>query len=492
VWFCFAKITLKKEVILVEHTRREVLKILNNYHFSIKKSVIYFIFSLIFALTFTYIPTYDGMNEASKATLFIVLFSLGLWVSEAIPAFAVSILLVGLEIVILGEPNGVFAKNQDDWKIFIEPWSSSLIFLFLSGFILASGVSKTKLDMFIAKKVLLLSGDKPSKILMALMGVTFVFSMFVSNTATTVMMLAIIMPIINNLEKNNPFSKAILLGIAISANLGGMGTIIGTPPNAIAVGALGKNAPDFLTWMFYAIPPASLLLVIMYFILLKLYPSNQEHINTTLNQTNENETNLFEKYTVIAIFLTTLILWLTTSIHHIPTAVVAFLPIVVFTATGIIDSEDIRKLPWDVLFLIMGGLSLGLAVSKTGLAVYIANLLPLSSMDEILLVVSFSYLIVIISNFMSNTAAANIIIPIIMAISTSLFPDDTVFLIISAVIIALSSSNAMLLPVSTPPNALVYSSKRLSSRDFLLIGLIVGVLGPLVVIEWLNIIVGMV
>jgi sodium-dependent dicarboxylate transporter 2/3/5 len=101
------------------------------------------------------------MNEASRATLFILLFSLGLWVSEAIPSFAVSLLLIGLEILILGEPNGVYAKTQDDWKIFIQPWSSSLIFLFLSGFILASAIAKTKLDVFISKKVLAISGDKP-------------------------------------------------------------------------------------------------------------------------------------------------------------------------------------------------------------------------------------------------------------------------------------------------------------------------------------------
>jgi sodium-dependent dicarboxylate transporter 2/3/5 len=475
---------------VVEHTRREIAKILKSYTFSIKKSLIFFLLSLIFALFFAYYPDYVGMNEASRATLFILLFSLGLWISEAIPAFAVSLLLVGLEIVILGKPNGVFATTPHQWKMFIEPWSSSLIFLFLSGFILASGVAKTQLDQYIAQKVLLLSGDKPSAILFAIMGVTFIFSMFVSNTATTVMMLTVLLPIIKNLKEKNPFSKALLLGVAVSANLGGMGTIIGTPPNAIAVGALGDKAPDFLTWMFYAVPPATLLMIIFAFVLMKLYPSSEKTLNIAITIDEKHHITLFEKFVVMGTFTITLLLWLTSSLHHMPTAVVAFLPIVVFTVTGVIDSEDIRKLPWDVLFLIMGGLSLGLAVSQTGLAEYIARQLPFENMQPFALVLTFSYLIVVVSNFMSNTAAANILIPIIIALVSSLFPQVTSLLILGAVIIALSSSNAMLLPVSTPPNALVYSTKGLSSKDFLLIGVLVGALGPLIVIEWLNFIVG--
>ena len=471
---------------MVEHTRREIAKILHVYNFSIKKSVVLFVISAIFALCVAFIPTYEGMSEAAHWSLFILLFSLGLWVSEAIPAFSVSLLLIGLQIVILGATHGVFVDQQYDWKIFIAPWSSSLIFLFLSGFILASGVAKTQLDRFIANKVLAISGDKPKHILFAIMGITFVFSMFVSNTATTVMMLAIVSPLILNLEKANPFSKAILLGIASGANLGGMGTIIGTPPNAIAVGALGKNAPDFLTWMFYALPPAAVLLVVVAFVLLWRYPSTQEHLDITLKGNTAATATMVEKYIVITTFIVTLLLWLSSSLHHIPTAVVAFLPIVVFTATGVLESEDMRKLPWDVLFLIVGGLSLGIGVSQTGLATYIAKALPFESMGVMMLLFSFSYLIIVISNFMSNTAATNILIPILVALVTTLYPQNSNLLVGSCVVVALSASNAMLLPVSTPPNALVYSTNKLASKEFLFLGVVVGIIGPLAVLGWLS------
>jgi sodium-dependent dicarboxylate transporter 2/3/5 len=322
-----------------------------------------------------------------------------------------------------------------------------------------------------------------------MMLITFVFSMFVSNTATTVMMLTAIIPIINNLDKNDNFSKALLLGIAISANLGGMGTIIGTPPNAIAVGALGDLAPDFLTWMIYAVPPAIFLVIFLAFTLLKLYPPKIKHITFYFENNQETNTKNTQKYIVIVTFLLTLSLWLSSSIHHIPTAVVAFIPIVVFTVSGVIDTEDIRNLPWDVLFLITGGLSLGLAVSKTGLAAYLANLLPFEAMSSIVLILSFSYLIIIISNFMSNTAATNVLMPILIALVSSLYPSNTQLLIISSVIVALSASNAMCLPVSTPPNALVYSTNKLNTKDFLLMGIISGTIAPLVIFGWFYIII---
>jgi len=465
---------------MIEHTRREVAKILNNYNFSIYRSLFFFTLSLIAAFFIAFYVEYENIPKDAQITLFILIFAMGLWVTEAIPAFSVSLLIVGLEIILLGSPT----HENSNWKIFIEPWSSSLIFLFLSGFILSSAAAKTKLDEYIAKKVLIYSGDTPKNILFSIMGITFIFSMFISNTATTAMVLAVILPIINNLEENNPFSKTLLLGVAIAANLGGMGTIIGTPPNAIAVGALGKDAPNFLEWMFYALPPALILVFVLGFLLLKIYPSSQEHIKIDLKEQSDDKTPMWEKYVVVITFIITLFLWLSTSFHHIPTAVVAFLPIVIFTISGIIDNEDIRKLPWDVLFLIMGGLSLGIAVSSSHLSDYIANLLPFNSLNLFLLLLIFAYFIVLVSNFMSNTAASNIIIPLVIAIITNI-TNNSEFVTIAVLLIALSASNAMLLPVSTPPNALVFATKKIFTKNFLGLGLLVGVLGPLVVFGWL-------
>jgi len=486
---------------LITESRREIAKLLNKFEFSINKTIFLFIFSLITSLMVAFIPHYEGMSSAANWTLFILLFSALLWMTEAIPAFAVSLLLISLEILILGQVDGVYATTQNDWKLFISPWASSLIFLFIGGFILALAASKTKLDIWIAKRVLGISGSDPKNILTGLMAVTFVFSMFISNTATTSMMLTILVPIIYKLKKDNPFNKTLLLGVAAAANIGGMGTIIGTPPNAIAIGALGENAPSFLGWMFYAVPPAIILIVFIRYVLLKLYPSNEstikidfiESINsddeTTAEKNKTTDIPSWHKLTVIVVFITTLLLWLSSSVHHLPTAVVAFLPIVVFTMTGIVDAEDIRTLPWEILLLITGGLSLGLAVSNTGLASWVATAIPTDTLDIFGVVIIFSFLVVLVSNFMSNTAATNILIPIIIAIITG-FTNDNQMLTNTVIIVALSASNAMLLSVSTPPNAIVYSTGMIKSKNFLTIGVIIGLIGPIVIMSWIYMIFG--
>jgi len=479
---------------MVISSRRQIHKLLDKFHFSINHAILYFFLSFVVAYAVAFIPEYVGMNEASNWTLFILVFSAMLWITEAIPAFAVSIFLIGLEIIILGHEGGVFAKNPNDWKMFLSPWASSLIFLFIGGFILSLASSKTQLDIWIAKKVLFISGTKPQNILTGIIAVTFVFSMFISNTATTTMMLAVILPIIASLKQDNPFGKALLIGVAAAANIGGMGTIIGTPPNAIAVGALGDNAPTFLAWMTYAVPPALLIIVIVRFLLLKIYPSTQENIDAnfmqeisnshTLNGHHTHTIPFWHKIVVIVIFSLTIILWLTSSIHHLPTTVVAFVPIVIFTITGIIDSEDIRSLPWDILLLITGGLSLGLAVSKTGLATWLAGSIPLANFDILVIIVLFSFIVVAISNFMSNTAATNILLPIVIAIVSG-FSSDNLLLTNAIIIVALSASNAMLLSVSTPPNAIVYSSGKIHAKDFLILGMVIGIVGPIRIISWI-------
>jgi sodium-dependent dicarboxylate transporter 2/3/5 len=316
--------------------------------------------------------------------------------------------------------------------------------------------------------------------------------MFISNTATTTMMLAVVLPIIASLKQDNPFGKALLIGVAAAANIGGMGTIIGTPPNAIAVGALGDSAPSFVEWMMYAVPPALMIIFLVRILLLKIYPSTQETIDSSFMKeiSNSHKTDdtkvipFWHKTVVIVVFILTVLLWLTGSIHGLPTTVVAFLPIVVFTITGIVDAEDIRSLPWDILLLITGGLSLGLAVSKTGLAAWLANSIPLANLDILVVIVLFSFIVVAISNFMSNTAATNILLPIVIAIVTGFSPDNMI-LTNAIIIVALSASNAMLLSVSTPPNAIVYSSGLIRSKDFLMLGMVIGIIGPTLVISWI-------
>lgn len=477
-------------------TRRHLYTfIYKNFRYPLKNALIKFILSFILSYLLAYIPEY-GLEKHALEMLFILFFASMLWITEAIPAFSVSLLLIGLEIILLGFPDFNFDSSVKDWQYYLNPWSSPLVFLFLAGFIMALAASKTKLDLWMAKFVLFYVGNKPANVLMGLILITFVLSMFISNTATTAMMLTVLTPILASMKEDNSFQKAILLGVVVAANIGGMGTIIGTPPNAIAVGALGEEAPSFLGWMIHALPPAIVIMAIMIFVILKLYPSNEDSINvenikmvshfddSTSNFTAIPTMPSWKKILVVFTFAVTVLLWLTGPLHHIPTTVVSFFPIIVLTIFGIIDVEDIQKIRWDVIILIIGGLSLGAGISKTGLDDWISQIFDLKDIGILLVVVAFAYGIVIISNFMSNTAATNILLPIVIAVSSSFGEHLSAFAVIT---VALCASFAMTLPVSTPPNAIMYSSGKLESKDFIKIGITVGIFAPIVAIAWLKI-----
>jgi len=477
-------------------TRRQLRQFLGSaYKLSLKFIFTAFTLSFIIAFIVAFIPTYTLSQEATN-TLFILVFAAGLWVSEAIPAFAVSLLIIALEIIMLGFPNLDFASGSDAWKVYLQPWSSPLIFLFLAGFIMAAAASKTKLDVWLAKRILFIVGTKPHNIITGLIGITFVLSMFISNTATAAMMMTILVPLLTHIKNNNPFRKSIFLAVMIGANLGGMATIIGTPPNAIAVGILGADAPSFIGWMFLALPPALVVTLILRFVILKLYPSNEnfidltaikevEHFDDSTKKFNKIPTlPSWKKYVTMILFTLTILMWLTGPLHHIPTTVVSLIPIIGFTLFGIIDADDIASIRWDVIILIIGGLSLGLAVSKTGLDMWLASLISTDGLSVLYLMFIFSYLVVIVSNFMSNTAATNIMLPIVIAIAITISENSTQMVVVA---VALSASFAMSLAVSTPPNAIIYASKKVESKDFLLLGAIAGLLGPTIVILWLYI-----
>lgn len=478
-------------------TRRHLKQFFDKaYTMSLQVVFASFTISFFIAFVVAFIPDY-GIDENMTYTLFILLFAAGLWITEAIPAFAVSLLVIALEMVLLGFDNFDFSSGSKEWQVYLQPWSSPLIFLFLAGFIMAAAASKTKLDVWLAKKVLFFVGGRPHNIVTGLIGITYVLSMFVSNTATAAMMMTILLPLLGHIKESNPFQKAVLLSVVIGANLGGMATIIGTPPNAIAVGILGENAPSFIGWIALSLPPSLLVVFILRLVILKVYPSSEpfidlksikevEHFDDSTKQFSKIPTiPSWKKNVTVAIFTMTILLWLTGPLHHIPTTVVSLLPIIGFTLFGILDADDICKIRWDVIILIVGGLSLGLAVSKTGLDIWLATLISTDGMSILWIMFIFSYLVVVISNFMSNTAATNIMLPIVIAIATTISQEASYLAVVA---VALSASFAMSLAVSTPPNAIIFSSKKVHSKDFLILGIITAIIGPVIVIGWLYLI----
>ncbi|MEL4454412.1 SLC13 family permease [Lutimonas vermicola] len=451
----------------------------------IQQKIIYFLLSIIFAFVLTYWINSPDLDQSQVYVLFLLFLSIGLWVTEAVPPFAVGLLIFGFLVFALG---GYYAEidpeNASKYVAkYVQTWSNSVIWLMLGGFVMAEAMQKVGLDKTLFKMTISKFGSKPRNVLLGIMLVTAVFSMIMSNTATTAMMIAAVIPFINTLDKDSPLSKALLIGIPAAASLGGMGTIIGSPPNAIAVDALSNQGIQFgfLEWMIIGFPVAVILVLLFWVFLINKFVPKVATIDLSFLNDLDNETpnnsrifNIKRKI-VLGVLLLTLTLWLTGNLHGIQASAVSLLPIMLLTLLGIVSGNDIRKLPWDTLMLVAGGLSLGLAIQETGLAEYYVKMLNNYNLNIYALMIVFSLLTVILSNFMSNTATTTILIPIAIILVSS-------NKVILPLVIGLSASAALFLPISTPPNAIAFSTGKLEQKDFRAGGLFAGIIGPVVII----------
>jgi len=377
--------------------------------------------------------------------------------------------------------------ESENVKQYVQTWSDSVIWLFLGGFFIAESMKKTALDQSLLKIIVPKLGEQSKNILLGLMLITAFLSMLMSNTATTAMMIASIAPITLGLGKDAPLSKALLIGIPTAAAIGGMGTIIGSAPNAIAVGALDGIGIriSFFEWMLIGVPVALVLVFIFWVALLKKYQIKRKSLDLSFLQNTKSKTSADISKTqiriTVIIILTSLVFWLTSQWTGIPVAAVSGIPIVGLTMFGILDADDMRKLPWDTLMLVAGGLALGLAVQQQGLTDYFISFIDVQSLNFYVLSFIFALLSVIFSNIMSNTATTTIMIPLAISFAL-LLPEQSPKTI--PLIIALSASCALLLPVSTPPNAIAYSTGQLEQSDFRFGGILIGILGPILVCVW--------
>lgn len=448
-----------------------------------------FILSILVAFALFYFASDPEFSDTQNYVLFILFLSIALWVTEAIPPFAVGILIIGFLVFSIGndEPENV--------KKYVQTWSDSVIWLFLGGFFLAEGMKKTGLDKDLLKITVPKFGKKSSVILLGLMSLTAILSMLMSNTATTAMMIATISPILKTLGTKAALSKNLLIGIPAAASVGGMGTIIGSAPNAIVVGALEGVGVQitFLEWMMFGIPIALILIFLFWIVLLKSNPIKTktlelDHLFNTAKERQPHKHFKLHKRITIIILVLTLLMWLTSGFTGIPVAAVSAIPIVGLTMFSIIESDEVRALPWDTLMLVAGGLALGLAVQEQGLAQYFVSLIPASEINVYLLYIAFGLFTVVFSNIMSNTATTTIFIPIAISLIMTIDVSNSITL---PMIIGLSASCALLLPVSTPPNAIAFSTGMLKQSDFRLGGIFVGLLGPFVVMLWCLLLVGL-
>jgi len=331
-------------------------------------------------------------------------------------------------------------------------------------------MQKASLDARFAHWILRVTKGEPSTTLLGIIIACAFLSMWMSNTATTAMMLTLVLPLIKRLRPDAPFRIGLILAIPLACNLGGIGTPIGTPPNAIAMSYLSAKGIDisFLKWMMLTTPFLLLAIFVLWFSLLKVYPPGGEILKL---KTLEREPLKARQWITVGIFILTVIGWLIGGQFGLKTGTVALFPIIAAFWLGLLDQNDFRSLPWDVLFMVAGGIALGVAIDITDLGSVIVDLLPVAGSYQILVAI-LVIVAAMLGTVMSNTATAGLLIPLVMSLS---LPTSQLVVLILA--ITLNCSTAMILPVSTPPNAIAFSSGVISVKDLARMGSLMAFIG---------------
>lgn len=440
-----------------------------------KRSVRLVLMVLVPLIVFVLPTLTPGWDFSLQHRLLLAIFSFAVvsWVLEPIPVYATSLWVILLQLIWLSDKG--LLKSGLSWQGILSSFSSPIIILFLGGFFLAAASSKSGLDRFLAGVFLKPFGSRPVFVLMGLILVTALFSMFMSNTATTAMMMTVIVPVLNAVAPDDPLQKALVVAIPFAANLGGMATPIGTPPNAIALKVLESTHPiGFLQWMIMALPFTILMLFLLWIVLVKMFPAHSDKVVLNLNY--RFYWSLDHKI-VVATTLVTFLLWLSADIHGLHASIVALVPVCVFSATGFVGKPELKQMGWDVLWLVAGGIALGEALDKSGLTAILIQQLPLQAMGPEVLAVCAILLCLLLSTFMSHTATANLILPMVSALGTIDGTSQNLQLVIGC---CFACSLAMALPISTPPNALAFASNRIAQSDMVKAGSLIGFLGFLI------------
>ena len=419
------------------------------------------------------------------------------WILQPFPIWSTSMLVIVLMIVTMSDsaltPFRVDGVTMISHKSIMATFANPIIMLFLGGFFLAAAATKYKMDLNLARVLLKPFGKNPKFVLLGLMLITAVFSMFMSNTATAAMMLAILAPVLKLFDEDDRGKAAFALAIPLGANIGGMGTPIGTPPNAIALGALNDaiargdlvaNPVSFGQWMAFGIPYVIILMVIAWLLLLKIYPIKMKEMVLKIEGAGKFDTS--PKAIIVYItFVVCVVLWVTgKGVHGINDNAIAMIPMAVFALTGVITKKDLNAMSWDVLWLVAGGFALGVGLNATGLAAHLIKTIPFASWSPLALMIGCGIICLFMANFMSHTSTATLLVPILCAVGIAC-QDNLVGLggvTALLVSVAFASSLGMSLPISTPPNALAHATGYTDTNGMAKTGIVMGLGG--LVISW--------
>lgn len=414
------------------------------------------------------------------------------WILQPFPIWSTSMLVIVLMIVTMSDssltPFRVDGVTMISHKSIMATFANPIIMLFLGGFFLAAAATKYKMDLNLARVLLKPFGKNPKFVLLGLMLITAVFSMFMSNTATAAMMLAILAPVLKLFDEDDRGKAAFALAIPLGANIGGMGTPIGTPPNAIALGALNDaiargdlvaNPVSFGQWMAFGIPYVIVLMVIAWLLLLKIYPIKMKEMVLNIEGAGKFDTS--PKAIIVYItFVVCVLLWVTgKGVHGINDNAIAMIPMAVFALTGVITKKDLNAMSWDVLWLVAGGFALGVGLNATGLAAHLIKTIPFASWSPLALMIGCGVICLFMANFMSHTSTATLLVPILCAVGIAC-QDNLVGLggvTALLVSVAFASSLGMSLPISTPPNALAHATGYTDTNGMAKTGIVMGISG---------------
>lgn len=450
-------------------------------------------------ITILLLPAPEGMSIEAWRVLAVAALMLIWWISEGVPIPVTSLVpMVALPLLGVQEMTTAAA-----------PYASPIVFLFMGGFMLALALEKWQLHRRIALSIVTLTGTNANGIILGFMLATAFLSMWISNTATAVMMLPIALSVVGLLTRGQSpndapggvqrFALAMMLGIAYAANIGGTATIIGTPPNVVFAGFMRETFQrevTFAQWMMLGVPFAGILLAITYWMLVKLlFPNRLGRFAGAQAVIQQELAELgrmgkAERRTLV-VFVGTALAWIFRAqlnallpidtgdeeIAILATIILFLVPVDFKKYTFLLEWKDTEKLPWGILLLFGGGLSLAAALKEVGLIDLIGAQFVGANISGFWLILGLSTVSLFLTEIMSNVALVTVFLPVVGGVATGL---DIMPLYV-CVPVTLAASCAFMLPMSTPPNAIVFASGHLKISDMARAGIVLNIITILLV-----------
>ena len=463
----------------------------------ISKKIGLFLGPLLFLIAIN-LP-FELVSHTGDAVIGVALWMVTWWITETVSISVTALLPLVLFPLLKIMPIAEVGAN----------YGSPIIFLFFGGFVLALALEKVNLHKRIALNIIRLTGTTPDKVVLGFMIATGLMSMWISNTASTVVMLPIALSVIHLLiddedgftKDDQNFALSVMLGIAFSANAGGIATVIGTPPNSVLIGLLENEYNieiSFLKWMTFGLPFSILMITIIYFVLVKwMFPNKNIQFNASKEIIDSELKKLgglsAKERRVLLIFGITVFLWifrtlinklipnlaLSDTIISMGAAIALFaIPFSLKKGDFIIQWKDTEKLAWGILILFGGGLALAKGMSASGIVDVVTNAIASSDISVLFTVSLLIVLMLFMTELMSNVALVAVLAPVVAGIAIGL----EIPILYVLIPVTMASSCAFMLPMATPPNAIVFASGYIKVKQMVRAGVILNIIAVLLLI----------